>query len=132
MCSYSLEGSMEIVSFNNKHKFGAILKKNLLDRPLKCQLKRFTQCCHLLDLLEFFVISFDFLFTPETFCSILPNLLRNKRYQYNPSGLVHIPRSLCFVSNSCLLVFITAKEMRKGRKYSGKSWQTLLIQPSRG
>ena len=31
-----------------------------------------------------------------------------------------------------LLVFITAKEMRKVRKYSGKSWQTLLNQPSRG
>ena len=57
---------MEIISINNVHKFEAILK-NLLDRPVKCQLKRSTQCCHLLDLLQFFVISFDFLFTPETF-----------------------------------------------------------------
>ena len=31
-----------------------------------------------------------------------------------------------------LLVFITAKEKRKVRKYSRKSWQTLLNQPSRG
>ena len=76
---------MEIISINNVHTFEAILK-NLLDRPLKCQLK-FTQCCHLLDLLQFFlVISFDFLFTPKPFCSILPNLLRlfifvNRKYQ---------------------------------------------------
>ena len=31
-----------------------------------------------------------------------------------------------------LLVFITAKEKRKVRKYSRKSWRTLLNQPSRG
>ena len=31
-----------------------------------------------------------------------------------------------------LLVFITAKEKRKVRKYSRKSWQALLNQPSRG
>ena len=30
------------------------------------------------------------------------------------------------------VLLITAKEMRKVRKYSGKSWQTLLNQPSRG
>ena len=77
---------MEIISINNVHKFEAILK-NLLDRPVKCQLKRFTQCYHLLDLLQFFVISFDFLFLPpKPFFSILPNLLRlfifvSRRYQ---------------------------------------------------
>ena len=40
-------------------------------------------------------------------------------------------RSVLYIIH-VLLVFITAKEMRKVRKYSGKSWQTLLNQPSRG
>ena len=96
---------MEIISINNLHKFEAILK-NLLDWPLKCQLKRFTQCCHLLDLLQFFVISFDFLFTPPDvfvlscpiFYVCLYLLIEDIN---NPSGLVHVPRSLCFVYNSC-------------------------------
>ena len=98
MCSCSQEGSMEITSF------GAILK-NLLDRPLKCQLKRFTLCCHLLHLLQIFVISwFSFypwnLFVPfcPIFCVCLYLLIEDIS---NPSGLVHVARSLCFVSNSC-------------------------------
>ena len=40
-------------------------------------------------------------------------------------------RSVLYIIH-VLLVFITAKEMRKVRKYSGKSSQTLLNQPSRG
>ena len=111
---------MEIISFNNVHKFGAILK-NLLDRPLKCQLKRFAQCCHLLHLLQFFVISFDFLFTPETFfvlfcpifCVCLYLLIEDIN---NPSGLVHVPRSLCFASNSCFACVYHSQREEESRE----------------
>ena len=96
---------MEIISIYNLHKFEAILK-NLLDWPLKCQLKRFTQCCHLLDLLQFFVISFDFLFFPRNlfflFCPIFCVCLYLSVDDINyPSGLILVVHSLCFVSNSC-------------------------------
>ena len=94
---------MEIVSINNVHKFEAILK-NLLDRPLKCQLK-FTQCCHLLDLLQFFLLFRLIFFLPRNlfvlfcpiFCVCLYLLIEDIN---NPSGLVHVSRSLWFVSNS--------------------------------